>query len=141
MRAKAVACLLTVLLAAVLVVPGVWAKRITVAGSVTITKVGGALTTELVAAVVTANPGLEKTIVQQLPLPGPLFVLPFFVDAEKGNPQGGDIDTTLLVTNTTAAPLSVVVTLRALDGSTLATVPETLAANETRVIVLSDLLP
>ncbi len=141
MRAKSVACLSLLVMTGLLMAPGAWAKRVTAGGSVAITKASGPLSTELVVVAVTANSGLEKTMVQQLPLPGPLYVFPFFVNADKGNPQAGDLDTTLLLTNTTGSPLSIIVTLRELDGTTIAAVPETLAANETRVIVLSDFLP
>jgi hypothetical protein len=60
---------------------------------------------------------------------------------EKNGPQQGDLDTILLLTNTTGSSLSIILTLRALDGTFLATSPQTLTANQTLVLSLSDLLP
>jgi hypothetical protein len=117
---------------------GVWARRVAAQGSVTI---GGASPSQLVVTAVTANPGLEKSITQQLPLAGAQFVLAFFANIEKSNPQGNDLDTTLVLTNTTDASLSLSITLRDLDGKILATSNPTLSARETRVIAVSDLLP
>ncbi len=142
MRTKSVAVLATLFIISLLVPTGAWARRVTAGGSLTISTASGPLTTQLVVAAVTANPGLEKTIVQTLPLPGPLFVLPFFVNKDKDTPQPGDLDMILLLTNTTSSVLSITLTLRRLDGSVLATsTPPPLMANETRTIQLSDLLP
>ena len=141
MRTRTVVVLSILLILGLLVPTGVWARRVAAGGSLTITT-AGPLTNQLVATAVTANPGLEKTLVQQLPLPGPLFVLPFLVNKDKDNPQPGDLDTTLVLTNTTSSILSITLTLRGLDGSVLATsTPPPLMANETRMIQLSDLLP
>jgi hypothetical protein len=142
MRTRSVAALSLLLLTGLLVPATGWAKRVTAGGSLTIAGGSGPLTNQLVAVMVTANPGLEKTIVQQLPLPGPLYVAPFFVNEDKNKPGQGDIGTLVLLTNTTAAPLAITLTLRDLDGNVLGTpAPVNLAAHETRVIELSDLLP
>ena len=141
MRGKSIAVFSAVLIIALMLPAGALAKRVTGGGSLTITKASGALTTELVVTAVLTNPGLEKTVTQQLPLPGPLYVLPFVVNEDKSNPQQGDLDTILLLTNTTGSSLSILLTLRALDGTVLATSPQTLSANQTLVLFISDLLP
>lgn len=142
MRKNAVIVLAIIVVIGLLAPAGAWAKRVTAGGSLTITTASVPLTTQLVVTAITSNPGLEKTIVQQLPLPGPLYVLPFFVNAEQGNPQSGDLNTILLVTNTSNGIVSFTVTLRGFDGNVLATfTPQALIGNETRVIQLSDLLP
>jgi hypothetical protein len=141
MRGKSIAVFSAVLIIALMLPAGAMAKRVTGGGSLTITKASGALTTELVVTAVLTNPGLEKTVTQQLPLPGPLYVLPFAVNQDKSNPQQGDLDTILLLTNTTASSLSIILTFRALDGTVLATSPQTLSANQTLVLFISDLLP
>jgi hypothetical protein len=141
MRGKSIAVFSAVLIIALMFPAGAMAKRVTGGGSLTITKASGALTTELVVTAVLTNPGLEKTVAQQLPLPGPLYVLPFFVNQDKSNPQQGDLDTILLLTNTTGSSLSIILTLRALDGTVLAVSPQTLSANQTLVLFISDLLP
>jgi len=142
MRTKSVAVLATLFIISLLVPTGAWARRVTAGGSLTISSASGPLTTQLVVAAITANPGLEKTILQQLPLPGPLYVLPFFVDKDKDSPKQGDLDMTLGLTNTTSSVLSITLTLRGLDGSVLATsTPPPLMAHETRAIQVSDLLP
>jgi hypothetical protein len=141
MRGKSIAVFSAVLIIALMLPAGAMAKRVTGGGSLTITKASGALTTELVVTAVLTNPGLEKTVSQQLPLPGPLYVLPFAVNQDKSNPQQGDLDTILLLTNTTGSSLSIILTLRALDGTVLAVSPQTLSANQTLVLFISDLLP
>ena len=99
------------------------------------------MTTQLVVLSVTSNPGLEKVLTQQLPLPGALFVVPVFVNKDKNHLDDGDLDTILALTNTTGASLDLILTLRALDGSVLTvSTQSTLGAHETRVIVISDLL-
>jgi len=142
MRNRFVALLSMVMVIGLLVPTGAWAKRVTAGGSIAIAGTSAALTNQLVAVVITANRGLEKTISHQLPLPGPIFVAPFFVNEDKGKPDQGDLVTTVILTNTTGAALSVTLTLYELDGSVLATsVQPSLAAHETRVIELADLLP
>ena len=141
MRAKSYVLIATHLIIALLWPTGVFAKRVSAGGSLTITNNAGPLTTQLVAMVLTANPGLEKVITQQLPLPGPLFVAPFFVNQDKDNPQQGDLNTHLVLTNTTGSPLSLTLTLRALDGSLITTANPNLGAFETKAVILSDVLP
>jgi hypothetical protein len=142
MRTRSVAALWTLLVLGLLVPDTGWAKRISAGGSLVINGESAPLTNRLVGVVVTANAGLEKTIVQQLPLPGPIYIVPFFVDEDKSNPQQGDIGTTVLLTNTTAASLTISLTIYGLDGALVATsTPPPLAPHETRVINLGDLLP
>jgi hypothetical protein len=142
MRTRTVAVLSTLLVLGLLVPGTGWAKRVSAGGSITIAGGSGPLTNQLVAVVFNANRGLEKTIVQQLPLPGPIYVAPFFVNEDKDKPEQGDLITLVILTNTTAAPLQITLTLRALDGDLLApSTPLSLAAHETRVIHLADLLP
>lgn len=97
---------------------------------------------ELVVATVMANPGLEKTVAQQLPLPGAIYVVPFFVNQEKNNPGQGDLDTFVTMTNTTGSPLSIRLTLRGADGNELAGSPSimNLGPHETILFTLSGLL-
>jgi hypothetical protein len=52
-----------------------------------------------------------------------------------------NVDTTLILTNTTAAALPIEVTLRDADGTVLSLTLESLAARATNVIFVSDLLP
>ena len=140
MRTRFVAVLSTLLALGLLVPATGWAKRITAGGSLSIAGASAPLTNQLVAVVITSNRGLEKTISHQLPLPGPIYVAPFFVNADKNKPEQGDLVTLLVLTNTTAAALPLTLTLRDLDGDVLATSPQTLAPHETRVIELADLL-
>jgi hypothetical protein len=119
------------------------AKRVTAAGSLIFTREGGpALVNELVVTTVMANPGLEKTVEQQLPLPGPIYVVPFFVNGEKSNPGQGDLDTLVTLTNTTGSPLSVRLTVRGADGNELSGSPSimNLGPHETILFRLSDVL-
>ena len=142
MRTKSVAVLATFFIISLLVPTGAWARRVNAGGSLTISSAAGPLTTQLVVAAVTANPGLEKIIVQQLPLPGPLYVLPFFVDKDRDSPKQGELDMILILTNTTSSVLSITLTLRSADGSVLVrSTPTPLMAHETRAFQVSDLLP
>lgn len=140
MRTRIAVGLSLLLILPLLTPSGVWARRVFAQGSVTITG-AGPLTNQLVVTAVTANPGLEKSITQQLPLPGPLFVLPFFVNKETNNPGQGDLETVLFLTNTTSSALAVTLTVRDADGNILATSTSSIPANGTRTILLSDLLP
>jgi hypothetical protein len=123
------------------------AKRITVAGSVAFTKITPpptsevSLTSELVVTAVMSNPGLEKTVTQQLPLPGPLYVLPFFVDEEKGNSGPGNLGTVVALTNTTGSSLTVKVTIRDAAGELMGS-PELvdLMPFATKLLSISDLI-
>ena len=142
MRTKIVAALSVLLMLGLLAPNGVWARRVTAQGTITVTAGSGTLTDQLVVTTLLANPGLEKTIVQQAPLPGPLFVLPFFVDKEVDNPRPNDLDTTIVLGNTTNAALAVIVTVRDSDGVVLATSPTiNIPARGMRNVQLSTLLP
>lgn len=141
MRTRFVAVLSTLLVVGLLVPVTGWAKRVTAGGSVAIAGGSGPLINQLVATVINANRGLEKTIVQQLPLPGPIYVAPFFVNGDKDKPEQGDLITLVILTNTTGATLPITLTLRDLEGNVLATSTPSLAGHETRVIELADLLP
>lgn len=145
MQTKRATLLSALLIIGLLLPVGVLATPLTVIGSLTITKPDGTpLTTELVGFAVTANPGLEKTITQQIPP----FTVPFFVDVDLGEPgpSGGKpvlntrFDTMLVLTNTTSDSLSIKLTLRDDSGAPLTTEERTLDANATIVIVLSELL-
>ena len=127
---------------------GVSASHVTVFGSLTITKQGGGvLTTELVGLALIANPGLEKNITIQIPP----FSFPVLVGGETEDaPEATsssklltkNIDTTLVLTNTTSGTLSLTLTLRDAGGHVLSTTnPPSLAANASTVIMVSDLLP
>lgn len=141
MRTRCIGVLSTLLVVGLLLPAAGWAKRVTAGGSLSIAGGSGPLTNQLVAVVITSNRGLEKTISHQLPLPGPIYVAPFFVNEDKGKPDQGDLATLLILTNTTGAALPLTLTLRDLDGDVLATSTQTLAPHETRVIELADLLP
>ena len=143
MRKSILALGSTLMVVALLFPVAASAKRITTAGSLTITRPDGSkLSDELVAAAVMSNPGLEKTVTQQLPLPGPIYVLPFFVDQEKGNSGPGNLDTVVALTNTTSGTLVVRLTLRGPDGQQLPGSPRdvTLGAHATQVVSLSDII-
>jgi hypothetical protein len=122
------------------------AARVTIVGSLTITGAGGAaLTTELVGIALIANPGGEKSATIQIPP----FVLPVVIDGEDGGPGARgkllskNLDTTLLLTNTTTASMTIELTVRDGDGTSLTTSPAvvTLGPRATKVVVVSDLLP
>jgi len=159
------------------------ARPFTILGSLTIT---GDNNTPLQNNAITgfaviANPGLEKTIVQQFPP----YTLPIFIDGEEEDestrsrpddrPHGDDgppglrpdgpptsrpdrpgrpderprirllrrnLDTTLVLTNTTAASLTIELTLKNAAGNVLTGPTDmTFAAHETKLIPVSDLLP
>jgi hypothetical protein len=144
MRMRSVAVVVSALLVLGLLAPtGAWAKRVTAGGSILLA--GSSLSepfNQVVVTLITANPGLEKTIVQQLPLPGGLFSAPFFVSEEQGNPGPNDIGTTMILTNATDGPLTFTLTLFSLNGATVISTPlPVLNSRETRVIPLGSLLP
>ncbi len=56
--------------------------------------------TGLVVTAVTGKRHLKDNITQQLPLPGPLYSLAFFVDGDNGKPHDDDFDTQLVLINT-----------------------------------------
>ena len=141
MRKTIVVALLTLLMLGALTPQGAWARRVTAQGTIAIIAATGALTDQVVVTTLLANSGLEKTVVQQAPLPGALFVLPFFVDKDRDTPNPGDLDTTVVIANTTAASVSVIVTVRDPDGTVLATSPTiTIPARGMRSLQLSGLL-
>lgn len=116
------------------------AKRITAAGSVAFAKsTGDKLDGELVVVSVMSNPGLEKTVTQNAPLAGNIYVLPFFVDQEAGNSGPGNLDTVMALTNTTEDPLSIKLTIRGSDGGELPGSGDVIELGPfaTKVIVLS----
>ena len=146
MQTKSVACLfsfLSLLVVTVLQPIGASAGSVSMVGSVTITGAGGvALTTQLTGFAVVANPGLEKGITIQVPP----FTFPVFVEGENADGSVGkllkkNVDTTLVLTNTTAAALPIEVTLRDANGTVLSLTLESLAARATNVTFVSDLLP
>jgi hypothetical protein len=122
------------------------ARPVTVLGSLTITGDGNvALANNAITGfAVIANPGLEKTIVQQLPP----YTLPVFLDGD--GPDGSpslrllrrNLDTTVVLTNTTDAVLVIEITVRNAAGVILAGPRDlTFAAHETRTFQLADILP
>lgn len=132
---------LAVTLAIALLLPSAAsAKRITVQGSLAFTLPGGGIPTGLVVTTVMSNPGLEKVVAQQLPLPGPIYVVPFFVDEEKGNSGPSNLRTVVALTNTTDASLTIVLTIREADGDELQGSPHEIKLGpfETQLISLSD---
>jgi hypothetical protein len=130
------------ILAALLSVPAAAASR-EMLGSLTITGPdGAALTTQLTGVAVIANPGFEKNITVQIPP----FTFPVFVQGETTEESASrllkkNFDTTLILTNTTAAPLVIELVLRDSSGSVLSSTVETLAAHASKVIFVSTLLP
>jgi hypothetical protein len=143
MRTRLIATLSALLILTLLLPQGAAAKRVTAGGSITITKGDGSpLAGELVVTLVTLNPGIEKTIAQQYPLPGPIYVGPFFVNQDNGNPQNGDLDTFFAMVNLTGAALSIKITIRMPDGDEFPQSPVILMLqpHETRFAFLSDLL-
>ncbi len=154
MRTHRLVVLLVALVAVALSSPSAApAHPVTVLGSVKITSdpAGTDLTGKLVGFAVIANPGLEKTI----SVPIPSFTLPVFIDGDKpdvdddsATTSGGKkpflnkrLDTALALTNTSGGSLSILVTVRDADGATLGSESHTLAANETVLVFISNLLP
>lgn len=146
MQTKHAALLSALLIIGLLLPVGVLATPLTVFGSLTITKADGVpLTTEVMGFAVIANSGFEKNITQQIPP----FTAPFFVDVDVGEPSGPSrkrpvlqsrFDTTVVLTNTTAAPLNIELVLRDASGDLLTTEAMTLEPHATAVIFLSELL-
>jgi hypothetical protein len=142
MRKRAVAVVVLALVLGLMAPTGAWARRVAVGGSLLLT--GSSLSepfNQVVVTLVTANPGLEKTIVQQLPLPGGLFSAPFFIGEEQGNPAPNDIGTTMILVNATDGPLALTLTLFRFDGSTLVTHAILLQSRVTTVLPLSSIVP
>jgi hypothetical protein len=122
------------------------ARPVTVLGSVTISDDNGNPLTDgsLVGFAVISNPGLEKTMVQQIPP----YTFPVFMDGESAGPGPSlrllrrNLDTTVVLTNTTGLALVIKLTLRDATGAVvLGTLTRTLETLETRAIPVSDLLP
>jgi hypothetical protein len=122
------------------------ARPVTVLGSLTITGDGNVALAndEISGFAVIANPGLEKTIVQQLPP----YTLPVFLDGD--GPDGSpslrllrrNLDTTVVLTNTTNGPLVIEITVRDAAGAIIAGPRDmTFAAHETRTFQLANILP
>jgi hypothetical protein len=143
MRTKILVLGSTLALVALLLPVSASAKRLTVAGSVAITRADDvALKDELVVTAVMSNPGLEKVVAQQLPLPGPIYVFPFFIDHELGSSGPGNFDTIVALTNTRDAGLSIKLIVRTSDGAEIDGSPHTidLAPHATKLLSLSDLM-
>jgi hypothetical protein len=137
------AVLSTLSVVALLLLPtGASARRVSASGSLTISPaVPASLANQLVATVLVANTSLDSAVKQGLPRRGGLYVSPFFVNFETTNPLPTDLDTLVILTNTTATTLSIFITVRANNGDIIASVPVTLTGNETRTIRLSNVLP
>lgn len=127
------------LLVAVLLVPGIAAARQgNMVGSLTIS--GDNLPNRLVGIVVVSNPGLEKTMVQQIPP----FTVPVIIDVEFEDSSNGprilnkNLDTTVVLTNVSTTPLTVTLTLRDGDGKEIGSVEVQIPGNGTRALSLAD---
>jgi hypothetical protein len=143
MRTKILAVVSAMAIVTLILPASVLAKRLTVAGSVAITKGDGtALTDELVVTAVMSNPGLEKVVTQQAPLPGPIYVFPFFIDHEPGNSGPGNLDTIAALTNTKGVAMTIKLIVRTSDGAEIAQSPFAveLAPHATKLLSLSDLM-
>jgi hypothetical protein len=127
------------LLVAVLLVPGLaTARRGNVVGSLTIS--GDNLPNRLVGIALVSNPGLEKNMVQQIPP----FTVPVILDVEfddsSNRPRilNKNLDTTVVLTNVSSAPLTVTLTLRDGDGNEIGSVNVQIPGNGTRALSLVD---
>ncbi len=148
MRTKSISLLSLLLIFGLLVPSGAWAdKKVTAFGSGALTKPDDTAlgATALVGAVVTANPGLEKTITLHIPP----YTFPVFVNKNEDKPDDdNNLDTVLVLTNTSGGSLMFKLTLRD-SGGTPITLKNgmtsqtfTMTANfQTLVIFISDLLP
>ena len=137
---KQLAAIASALLVAALLVPEVAsARRTVVVGSLTIAGVN--IQNAIVAMAVVSNPGLEKTIVQQMPP----FTVPVVVDADlddvpKPRVLGKNLDTTVIITNLIAAPVGVTLIVRDGDGQIIGTLDVSIPGNGTRAVSLADAL-
>ena len=144
MRNRLLAVLSTLLILGLILPQGAMARRHTLLGSISLTKVGGAaLTNEVTGVATISNPGFEKNISE----PIPPYTLPVFIDQDEADGPGSSsnvidrrMDTMVILTNTTGALLDVVLTLRDADGVILNTTTVTLPAHGTKLISLSDLI-
>lgn len=144
---KTHAVVLAIFLVAALALPAAApARPVTILGSLTVTGNNNLPLTnnEITGFAVIANPGLEKTMVQQLPP----YTLPVFIDGD--GPDGSpslrllrrNLDTTVVLTNTTNAPLTIEVTVRNAAGAVIVGPTDMVfVANETKAFQVSDLLP
>ena len=151
MRTKWLIATVAVLLFAGLVAGKAEASSVQVSGSLHIGPGSGApadLSTALVGVAVVANSGFEKTVALHIPP----FTVPVFVDGDRDDDSATSssghsfttrrLDTTLILTNTTAVTLNLLVTIWDAAGVALATdVPVSLAGHATKVVPVSDLLP
>ena len=131
-------------LIAVLLLPSLaGAKRVTVLGSLTVTRndgvapLGVPLVDQVTGLSLMTNPGIEKNIPQQLPP----YTIPMFSDKDKATGQGS-LDTVVALTNTTNAPLNVFIILRDGGGDLLpgSPVARTIPGLGTISFVVSDLI-
>jgi hypothetical protein len=145
MRRQILVAASLVLVAGLLLPYAAVARRDVVLGSLTIVRKGGAaLSGEVVGVATISNPGFEKNINQQVPP----YVLPVFVDTETDGSSAAagprilhkHFETTVLLTNTTAIPLELDLTLRAGAGAIKGTAAVLLPANGTAAVALSDLV-
>ena len=136
--------LMAALVGVVLLPTAIAAGPVTMLGSVKIEAADASdLTGKLVGVAVIANPGLEKTISQQIPS----FTLPVFVDGDKADgprPRpflNRRLDTTMLLTNTHTGALNIVVKLRDASGALVSSTPYSLAQDATIIVHVSGIVP
>jgi hypothetical protein len=132
--------------AVALLLPGAgWAGPHTVFGSLTVLNAspapdGSPLNPgDIAGLAIIANPGMEKTISEELPP----YTVPIFVDVDEDNAQQivkSRFDTTAVLTNTTGSQLSVLLIVRDAAGTTLGSETLTIPAHGTAVVMLSSLL-
>ena len=140
MRAKLMALLLVLpLLAGLFAPPAVTARPIQVLGGLRVQHVlpSGAFEPlnpgDVTGLAVIMNPGIEKTMAQQLPP----YMVPVFVDT-----QGGpNLDTLVALTNTLGVPITVRVTLHDQLGVEIGGRTLTLPALGTESFFVSTLVP
>jgi hypothetical protein len=121
-----------------------WAANNNIVGSLTIAAASPApaLTTELVGVAIIANRGFEKTVSQSIPpFTVPVVLSEDPASATSANLSQINVDTTLILTNTTANVLSLVLTLYDGAGVVLSTTPLSVGAHATVMKHVSDLLP
>ncbi len=126
------------------------APAATFLGSVTITCTPSPCAAgAIVGFAVTANPGLEKTITQPLPPFAGAVTVPVITDSDEDSTGGGprilrrNLDTVLVLTNTTGSGLTVQLTVRDADGGDppVGTGSVLIPAGGTRAVLLSTLVP
>jgi hypothetical protein len=131
-------------LIAILLLPSpAGAARVTVLGSLAVTlddgiaPLGVPVDDEISGLSLITNPGVEKTIPQQLPP----YTIPMFSDKDKATGQGS-LDTLVALTNKTGAALDIFIILRDADGALLpgSPVSRTIPPNGTISFWVSDLI-